>query len=224
MSDSEQYREELQRLFYERLYSRGDVLLATEVSEKALEHMTKPGGPLRFVGATQGRPMKYRGHDILMIEVVRRLSLFGISHYGSHLAREAVSDRLNWGLAGLVPGNAEAALILYPYRTQDDPNRTQWACIKHIEGQPEPWMPPAALIVNIDRLIEETIAKLRALRDDTEMPRFHPLVEAAREQARQAAASSAPGATPQRDFLNVTTDTELERPRDPAASSRPSTA
>jgi hypothetical protein len=205
----EKYRAELHAYFYEPSYSRGDIVFATELTEKALEHMTRPGGPLRWAGESQqGRPRKYTGHDILMIEVMRRLSLFGVSWRASLEAREAVSQRVNWVLGGLVSPSAKYGMVLYPYKTADYPDRTEWACIGFPEGQPEPWAPPACLILDVDRVIEETIAKLRALRDGTEMPRFHPLVEAARYEAARAEAArvAAPNSKPKRDFLNVATE------------------
>jgi hypothetical protein len=202
--DSEKHRAELHSLFYEASYSRGDIVLATELTEKALEHMTRPGGPLRWAGGSQqGRPRKYTGHDILMIEVMRRLSLFGVPWRASLDARDAVSQRVSWVLGGLVSPNAEYGLVLYPYKTPDHADRTEWACIGFTEGQPEPWSPPACLTLAVDRVIHETIAKLRALRDGTEMPRFHPLFEAARYEAARAAASNG---KPKRDFLNVATE------------------
>jgi hypothetical protein len=188
--DAEQHRQELRALFFEREYSKGDLLLATGVTEKALEHMTKPGGPLRFVGRQQGRARKFTGRDILQIEVMRRLQFFGVSHsHGSIQAREAVLKRLEWELGGLLSNPAELTLVLYPYIQTHNPDRVEWACVEHREGLPEPWVPPAALIVSVEKIINETFAKLVALRDDTEMPRFHPLVEAARHRASQSQGS-----------------------------------
>ena len=42
--EAERDQSEMQELFIDARYSRGDVILLTEVSQKALEHTTKPEG------------------------------------------------------------------------------------------------------------------------------------------------------------------------------------
>jgi hypothetical protein len=194
-ADLEKLKQELRNLFQEREYSRGDVILASGVSEKALEHMTKPRGPLRFVGAVakhQGRAMKFTGSDILMIEVLRRLNRFGVTQVDTISARELVSRHLRFLIGGFVEPNSDLAIALYPYSTNDMPDKIQWACVRAVEGEQQPWLPPEVLIVNVSRIIDETTAKLRALRDDTEMPRFNPIVEALRHQQSKKPESGQP--------------------------------
>ena len=58
--DLERHRAEARSLFIERQYSKAEVLLATEVTEKARQHLHKPNGPLRINGARQGRPMRFK--------------------------------------------------------------------------------------------------------------------------------------------------------------------
>ncbi|HEX2337064.1 MAG TPA: hypothetical protein VHI72_11360, partial [Hyphomicrobiaceae bacterium] len=47
---------------------------------------------------------------------------------------EAVSQRVNWVLGGLVSPSAKYGMVLYPYKTADYPDRTEWACIAFPEG------------------------------------------------------------------------------------------
>ena len=88
------------------------------------------------------------------------LSRFGISHFSSLQVRDLITRRVTFVLEGGQSGG-EAAIVVYPYFTPDSPNKIQWAVLMHIEGAPEPWVAPATLIVGVDRIIDNTLSKLK---------------------------------------------------------------
>jgi hypothetical protein len=187
---------ELQRLLQKSDYTRAQILLALAVSEKALEHMVGPKGPLRAnqTAPGTGRGRRFSGTNILRLEVARRLSPLGLPHASSRDVCDRVVLRAEWIAGGLIKDGPGLALALYPI-----PTINSWACLEMV-GDDEAWTPPVIAVIDVDRIIDEVVQKLRALRDGTPMPNFNELYQAA--LAKQLADKPVEA---QRDFLRVAT-------------------
>ncbi|MEA1831739.1 hypothetical protein U8607_06540 [Methylobacterium durans] len=112
-----------------------------------------------------GRRRMFTGSDVLKITVAHTMSGIGFPMRWSYLVADEVARRASERLVGIdnTPG---LVIATYPMASGD------WARIPMWEGKEEPKLPIAVQLLQVDRMIDEVLAKLRALVADEPIPSF----------------------------------------------------
>jgi len=158
-----------------------DVCSVIGVSAKQLEHAIDPKRAMLSLSIhirerVQGKRRLFTGDDVLKIATLFASNGIGFSQRFAHVLAEQVSRRAHARLCGLdtTPGLVFAT---FPMRETDD-----WAVVPLWEGRTEePKLPLAVQLIEIDRLINETVEKLLAIIEDKPLPDFavpDPAIEA----------------------------------------------
>lgn len=113
-----------------------------------------------------GRRRMFTGGDILKIIVAHRMSAIGFPMKWGHLVADDIERRAISRLIGL-DIYVEYGFLTYPMSNGD------WARVPFHDGMTEkPNLPSAYQVVEVDRLIDEVMAKLNALVADQPIPDF----------------------------------------------------
>jgi len=149
-----------------RQLARRDVLELTGLTDAQLKN-TLDRDLVRLDSAHNpgtGRRRMFSGSDVLKLAVAHTMSAIGYPMRWSYLIADQVERRAHLRLIG---GSTESnlAFALYPNAAGDD-----WAfVIMSDQRQPEP-LPVAFQVLCVDTLIDQTLAKLRALVADEPIP------------------------------------------------------
>ncbi|HUF57733.1 MAG TPA: hypothetical protein VMM55_14360 [Thermohalobaculum sp.] len=161
-----------QPLLSEPQFTTNDVEKITSLSGKALEHMLDPQkGRVRLIGAHvnpgRGKRRMFTGEDILAIETARVMSEIGFPQRWSHILTDQVSSRASQMVSGHLVNPQPLAFALWPGEGDD------WAftAIRGEDGPTGP-IPVAFQLLDVDRLITETVAKLEAIVAGADVPSF----------------------------------------------------
>lgn len=149
-------------------FTRHDVLQVTRLSEPQLKN-TLDRDLVRLRSdhnPGSGRRRMFTGGDILKIVVAHTMSAIGFPMKWSYLVADDIETRASSRLIGLAT-EKNYGFITYPMSNGD------WARIPiHADLLEPPESPVAYQVVEVDRLIDQVIAKLRALIDDAPLPDF----------------------------------------------------
>ena len=148
-----------------------DVCGITGATPKALEHFVNPKrGLVRLVGAHAnpgtGRRRVFTGGQVLMIAAAYAMTRIGFPQRYSMVLADMVERRALNSAAGIA-FQSKLTIQSYPMSNGD------WACVPlYPERKDPPKSPVAVHTLDVDRLIEEVIAQLRAIVADEEVPDF----------------------------------------------------
>lgn len=140
-------------------------------SPKAIEHMLDPAkGRIRLSGRTanpgKGKRRMLTGEDILKLAAAHAMGEIGFPHRWSVVLTDQIATRASARIIGIAQGD-RMAFATYPGKNGD------WAFTPLFQDQKEePRLPLAVQILDVDRLIDETLAKLVAIVDDQPIPDF----------------------------------------------------
>ncbi len=149
-------------------FTRRDVLEVSGLTETQLKNTLDRDLVTLRSGSTpgSGRRRMFTGSDVLRITVAYTMSAIGFPLRWSHLVADDIERRASNRLIGLAQETGYG-FITYPLASGD------WARIAIYDGmQTLPKLPPAYQFVEVDRLIDEVLAKLEALIADQQVPDF----------------------------------------------------
>lgn len=112
-----------------------------------------------------GRRRMFTGGDVLKLTVAHTMSAIGFPMRWSHIIADQVERRAINRVIGLASGT-DLMIATYPNAAGDD-----WAFVTlSSENQDPPGLPLAVQLLAVDKLIDNTLAKLRALVADEPIP------------------------------------------------------
>ena len=173
-TDFEAFREDLEdwseptAILEEAQFARGDVLAVTGLTEAQLKN-TLDRDLVRLASDHNpgtGRRRLFTGGDILKIVVAHIMSAIGFPMKWSYLVADEVERRAANRLIGLVH-QSNLKIVTFPRLDGD------WERVPLYDGMATP--PPLPVVyqtLEIDRLIDQVIAKLAALIADQPLPNF----------------------------------------------------
>lgn len=151
-------------------FSRDDVLLVADISAGVLKGildrkqvtLTSDHNP------GTGRRRMFTGGDILKISAANVSSNIGFPLRWAYLLSEQIWRRASARLSGTALEPCDHfAMAFYPNKAGDD-----WAFVPVFDGKAATPLPIAHQAFDIDRFIDETIAKLTAIVNDEALPTF----------------------------------------------------
>lgn len=147
-------------------FSRDDVLAVTGLSagelKGILDRKQVDLGPAHYPGS--GRPRLYTGRDVLKLSASRVMSQLGLPlRQMDDVAR--VVDRREFAVSQLVD-EGHLWLAIYPASKHDWRVRKCWNDLSKYK------LPAAVQLLDVDQLIDETLAKLQAVVSGWPMPDF----------------------------------------------------
>lgn len=152
-------------------FTVSDVCTITAITTKALEHFVDPKRDMVRLSGNHANPGKgkrriFTGEQVLMIKATYVMSVLGFPQRFSRVMTETVARRaisLSIGLSLQTNLN----LITYPTKSGD------WAVVPiYNESTEEPKLPVAVQLLDVDRLISETLQQLEAIVNGQEIPDF----------------------------------------------------
>lgn len=156
------------RILDDAQFTRHDVLQVTGLSDAQLKNtLDRDLVQLRSEhNPGSGRRRMFTGSDILKLVVAHTMSGIGFPMKWSYLVADEIERRASSRLLGIAL-EEDYGFITYPMSNGD------WARIAVYNGMKEtPNLPTAYQIVEVDRLIDEVLAKLHALVDEVPLPVF----------------------------------------------------
>lgn len=141
------------------------------INAKQLEHAINPERSilnLSIHGASriQGKRRLFTGDDVLQIVALFQSNAIGFPQRFAATLCNQVSRRAFGRLSGL-DSTPNLVIATYPMKDGD------WAVVYLHEGMTdEPPLPICLQLIHVDRLIDETLAKLRAVEADEPIPSF----------------------------------------------------
>jgi hypothetical protein len=164
-----------------RQFTSIDVCAVVGINAKQLEHVVDPKRAIvrltiHSEDRTQGKRRMFSGSDILKISTVFVSNEIGFPQRFSYLTADTVATHAQGRLIGY---NTSKNLMLVCYPIKEG---TDWVFTPIYDGMiDEPKLPVAYQSIQVDRLIDETLAKIRALLADEPLPDFNipdPVIEA----------------------------------------------
>ncbi len=155
-----------------RQFLSTDVCSVVGINAKQLEHVVDPKRDIVQLTVhqdtrTHGKRRLFSGNDVLKIATVFAINGIGFPQRWAYQISEEVARRAGNRLVGL---DLSPNLILACYPIQDGKD---WARVPIYDGmKEEPKLPIAVQFIQIDRLIDETLAKLRAVIAEAPLPDF----------------------------------------------------
>lgn len=149
-------------------YSRRDVIEVVGLTDAQLKN-TLDRNLVRLASDHNpgtGRRRMFTGSDVLKIATAHTMSAIGFPMRWSYLLADEVATRASNRLMGihLTP---QLSIVTFPRPDGD------WERVPVWEGMPEePRLPCAVQILQVDQLIDEILAKLRALVEEQPLPSF----------------------------------------------------
>lgn len=148
-----------------------DAVAVTGATAKAIEHMADPKQQrvqLSGEHATpgHGRRRLFTGGDILKLEAAHKMGAVGFPVRWSNAFTDLIFRRAKGRIIG-TDIRSNMIIVTYPLKGGD------WACVPiYGDEQDEPALPVAVQMLQADRMIDETLAKLRAILADEPIPDF----------------------------------------------------
>lgn len=152
-------------------FTVSDVRLITGATAKAIEHMLDPKhGRVqldgRHVSPGKGKRRMFTGSDILKINAAHVMSAVGFPQRWSLGLTQEMEKRAILRLVGL-KNKADYRIITYPLPDND------WSLVPvYRDSPPDTPLPIAYQTLDVDRLIDETLAKLHAIVLESQVPDF----------------------------------------------------
>lgn len=152
-------------------FTVADVRLVTGATSKAIEHMLDPKQKRvqldgRHVSPGKGKRRMFTGSDILKIHAAYVMSAVGFPQRWSMGLTQEVEKRAVLRLSGLQQ-KADYRIITYPLPDDD------WSLIPfYADSPPDIPLPVSYQSLDVDRLIDETLAKLHAIILENQLPDF----------------------------------------------------
>lgn len=159
---------EATRILDESLFSRAQVLQVAGLTSAQLKN-TLDRNLVRLASGHnpgKGNARMFTGGDVLKIVTAHKMSAIGFPLKWSYLVADTIERRAQARLVGLdtTPGLVFAT---YPMKNGD------WARVSLWEGMTEqPQLPPVIQVIEVDRIIDEVLAKLRAVEAGEPVPSF----------------------------------------------------
>lgn len=148
-----------------------EVCKITGATPKALEHFVNPArGMVRLMGdwvnPGTGKRRRFSGEQVLKIAAAYTMSHIGFPQRWSIELSEAVARRAIGRTNGLAT-KTKMGIITYPIANAD------WAVVPvYAEDEVEPKVPLAVQYLDVDRLIDQVLAQLRAIVAGEDIPDF----------------------------------------------------
>ncbi len=160
-------------LLSERQFTSQDVMRLLGITDKQLEHAIDPKRAVirltvHEAARIRGLRRLFSGSDILKIATV-----FAVNEVGFPMRfMRALGDTVERRAFTLCPRERDLTpdlmIATWPMKSGED-----WAVSHLYTGRPDtPKLPIASIVIDVDRLIRETIAKIGALVEDREIPVF----------------------------------------------------
>lgn len=117
-----------------------------------------------------GRRRMFCGDDIIRLAAAYEASRIGFPLRWVHTLAEQVITRMNWLRAADVAGSPCAGPLAYATFPQGDGE--DWALVPVVDGKAAGPLPIGCIYFQVDRLLSEVQAKLKALIDDEPLPDY----------------------------------------------------
>jgi hypothetical protein len=157
-------------ILYNPQFSRDDALKVCDISSGVLKGIIdRKQVTLRSEhNPGTGRRRMYTGGDILKINTANIANGIGFPLRWAYILADQVERRAAGKLTGTALENCKHfGMAFYPNKAGDD-----WAFVAIKDGQEATPLPIACQVIDVDRLIDETIAKLNAIVNDEPLPSF----------------------------------------------------
>jgi hypothetical protein len=157
-------------ILYDPQFSRDDVLKVCDTSSGTLKGiLDRKQVTLRSEhNPGTGRRRMFTGGDILKINTAIIASGIGFPLRWVYILADQVERRALGRLTGTsLEGCQHYGMAFHPNKAGDD-----WAFVPIKDGQEATPLPIACQIIDVDRLIDETLAKLNAVVNDEPIPSF----------------------------------------------------
>jgi hypothetical protein len=153
-------------------FTSEDVCRVVEITAKQLEHAIDPARSVIRVSPQsrqrrQGRRRMFTGGDVLKVAVLFATNATGFPMRFAATMADQVESRAGARLVGfdMTPG---LIWLTWPFKDGSD-----WNLVPVWEGRQDPPHTPASfLVIEVDRLIDETLAKLKAVVEGEPIPDF----------------------------------------------------
>jgi hypothetical protein len=163
--------DEAHRILDEPQFMVPDVVVVTGATAKAIEHMIDPKKERvrldgHHISPGTGRRRMFTGLDVLKLTTAFTMSQIGFPQRWSIMLTEEIGRRASNRITGLV-GRNNLMIATYPLKTGD------WAYVPlYSDDEQKQALPLAVQLLDADRLIDETLAKLQAIVAEKEVPDF----------------------------------------------------
>jgi hypothetical protein len=171
-TDIFQQLHEAHQILDEPQFTLADASVVVGATPKAIEHMLEPKKERVRLSGRSANPGKGKrriltGEDVLKITAAHAMSIIGFPHRWSIHLTDQVGIRASSRVSGIAQGKG-MRFATYPIQNGED-----CAFTPVFEDQPEPpRLPLAVQLLDVDRLIDETMAKLIAVVKDEPVPDF----------------------------------------------------
>lgn len=160
-------------LLNERQFTSEDVTRVLGITDKQLEHAIDPKRAVvrltvHETARIRGLRRLFSGGDVLALATVFAANSVGFPMRFMQVLAESVDRRAMTLCPRKIDLTPDFAIATWPMKSGDD-----WAVAHlHANRDTEPKLPVACIVIDIDRLIRETVAKLEAVIEGSEIPNF----------------------------------------------------
>lgn len=162
---------EAHKILGEPRFQVSDVCAITGATPKAIEHFINPKRELvsllgDWVNPGTGKRRRFTGAQVLKIAAAYAMSAIGFPQRWSIQLTELVARRASSRVSGIAVQTG-MSIVTYPTRGGD------WVVTPlYNETEQAPKLPVSVQYLDVDRLIDQTLAQLVAIRDGAVMPDF----------------------------------------------------
>lgn len=160
-------------LLAERQFTSHDVMQIVGITKKQLEHVVDPKRaivPLTTHEYERLRGVRrlFSGYDVLKIATVFAVNDVGFPQKFMASLASTVTQRTNTICDAPLDTTPDFKIATWPMKSGED-----WALsMLHANRTSDPNLPTACILIDVDRLIRETVAKMEAVVDGREIPNF----------------------------------------------------